>query len=100
MMAEIDTAILIGSISDISELEYLKDIIDARIKYLKECTGEDQTMDVFRLLISIFFVLTIGINIAGIIASFNAIRRYQKALDILNECEDILAIRENYRKQG
>lgn len=38
MMAEIDTAILIGSISDISELEYLKDIIDARIKYLKECT--------------------------------------------------------------
>lgn len=39
MMAEIDTAILIGSISDISELEYLKDIIDARIKYLKECTA-------------------------------------------------------------
>lgn len=39
MMAEIDTAILIGSISDINELEYLKDIIDARIKYLKECTA-------------------------------------------------------------
>lgn len=39
MMAEIDTAILIGSISDISELEYLKDIIDARIKYLKESTA-------------------------------------------------------------
>lgn len=39
MMAEIDTAILIGSISDISELEYLKDIIDARIKYLEECTA-------------------------------------------------------------
>ena len=39
MMAEIDTAILIGSISDIKELEYLKDIIDARIKYLKECTA-------------------------------------------------------------
>ena len=38
MMAEIDTAILIGSNSDISELEYLKDIIDERIKYLKECT--------------------------------------------------------------
>lgn len=55
-------------------------------------------MDVFGLLISIFFVLTIGINIAGIIASFNAIRRYQKALDILHECEDILAILENYRK--
>ena len=35
-MAEIDTAILIGSISDIRELEYLKDIIDARIKYLEE----------------------------------------------------------------
>lgn len=39
MMAEIDTAILIGSISDVSELEYLKDIIDARIKYLKQCTA-------------------------------------------------------------
>lgn len=39
MMAEIDIAILIGSISDIKELEYLKDIIDARIKYLKECTA-------------------------------------------------------------
>lgn len=38
MMLDIDTAVLIGSISDISELEYLKDIIDARIKYLKECT--------------------------------------------------------------
>lgn len=38
-MAEIDTAILIGSISDVSELEYLKDIIDARIKYLKESTA-------------------------------------------------------------
>ena len=37
-MAEINTAVLIGSISDISELEYLKDIIDARIKYIKECT--------------------------------------------------------------
>lgn len=39
MMAEIDTAILIGSISDIKELEYLKDIIEARIKHLKECTA-------------------------------------------------------------
>ena len=39
MMAEIDTAILIGSISDISELEYLKDIIDARIAYLYKCSG-------------------------------------------------------------
>ena len=38
-MAEIDTAILIGSISDISELEYLKDIIDARIEYLRKCSG-------------------------------------------------------------
>lgn len=57
-------------------------------------------MDVFRLLISIFFVLTIGINIAGIIASFNAIKEYQKSLDILHECEDILDILEKYRKQG
>ena len=57
-------------------------------------------MDVFRLLISIFFVLTIGINIAGIVASFNKIRRYQEALDILHECEDILAVLKKYRKQG
>lgn len=55
-------------------------------------------MDVFRLLISIFFALTIGINIFGILASFNAVRRYQKALDILHECEDILDILEKYRK--
>ena len=38
-MAEIDTAILIGIISDIRELEYLKDIIDARIEYLHKCDG-------------------------------------------------------------
>lgn len=55
-------------------------------------------MNVFRLLISIFFVLTIGINIAGIVASFNAIRKYQESLDILHECEDILSILEKYRK--
>ena len=57
-------------------------------------------MDVFRLLISIFFVLTIGINIAGIMASFNAIRGYQKSLYILHECEEIMAILDKYRKQG
>jgi hypothetical protein len=39
MIVDIDTAALIGGISDIKELEYLKDIIDARIKYLKECTA-------------------------------------------------------------
>lgn len=57
-------------------------------------------MDVFKLLILIFFALAISADIVGIVASFNAIRRYQKALDILHECEDILAILENYRKQG
>lgn len=57
-------------------------------------------MDVFGLLISIFFALITSINIIGILASFNAIRRYQEALDILHECEDILAISENYRRQG
>lgn len=57
-------------------------------------------MDVFRLLISIFFALTIGINIAGIVASFNAIKQYQKSLDILHECEEILSILAKYRKQG
>lgn len=39
MMTEIDAAILIGSISDISELEYLKGIIDARIAYLYKCSS-------------------------------------------------------------
>lgn len=57
-------------------------------------------MDVFGLLISIFFALITSINIIGILASFNAVRRYQEALEILHECEDILAISENYRRQG
>jgi hypothetical protein len=57
-------------------------------------------MDVFGLLISIFFALTTSINIIGIWASFNAIRKYQESLDILHECEDILSILEKYRKQG
>ena len=57
-------------------------------------------MDAFRLLILIFFALTISVDVVGIVASFNAIRRYQKALDILHECEDILDILEKYRKQG
>lgn len=57
-------------------------------------------MDVFGLFISIFFALTTSINIIGILASFSAIKKYQKALDILHECEDILAILESYRKQG
>lgn len=57
-------------------------------------------MDVFGLLISIFFALTTSINIIGILASFKAVRRYQEALEILHKCEDILAISENYRRQG
>ena len=57
-------------------------------------------MDVFKLLILIFFALTISADIVGIVASFNAVRRYQKSLDILHECEDILVILEKYRKQG
>ncbi len=57
-------------------------------------------MDTFGLLISIFFALTTSINIIGIVASFNAVRRYQEALEILHKCEDILAISENYRRQG
>lgn len=86
MMAEIDTAILIGSISDVSELEYLKDIIDARIKYLKECTAravvsaaleEEQTMEWFKLIMTIFYAVTISINIAGIYASIKSIRKYK-----------------------
>ena len=55
-------------------------------------------MNAFELLILIFFALTISVDIVGMVTSFNAIRRYQKALDILHECEDILAILENYRK--
>ena len=45
-MLDIDTAALIGGISDIKELEYLKDIIDARIKYLKECMVDSQLNEV------------------------------------------------------
>lgn len=57
-------------------------------------------MNAFELLILIFFALTISVDAVGIVASFNAIRRYQEALDILHECEDILAVLEKYRKQG
>lgn len=57
-------------------------------------------MDEFGLLISIFFALTTSINVIGILASFSAIKKYQKSLDILHECEDILSILEKYRKQG
>lgn len=55
-------------------------------------------MNAYGLLILIFFALTISADIVGIVASFNAVRRYQKALDILHECEDILDILEKYRK--
>ena len=57
-------------------------------------------MNAFRLLILIFFALTISADFVGIVASFNAIRRYQEALDILHKCEDILSIAEKSRKQG
>lgn len=57
-------------------------------------------MNAFELLILIFFALTISADVVGIVASFNAIRRYQESLDILHKCEDILAISENYRRQG
>lgn len=57
-------------------------------------------MDTFRLLILIFFALTISVDIVGIVASFNAVRKYQKALCILHECEDILSILERYKRQG
>lgn len=57
-------------------------------------------MNAFELLILIFFALTISVDVVGIVASFNAIRRYQEALDILHKCKDIMSILENYRKQG
>lgn len=52
----------------------------------------------FDLVMAIFYAFGISINIVGIVASYNAIRRYQEALDILHECEDILSILEKYRK--
>lgn len=55
-------------------------------------------MNAFELLILIFFALTISADIVGIVASYNAIRRYQEALDILHKCGDILSILEKYRK--
>lgn len=57
-------------------------------------------MNAFELLILIFFALTISADIVGIVASFNAIRRYQEALDILHKCEDILSIVENIENRG
>lgn len=57
-------------------------------------------MDEFGLLISIFFALTTSINVIGIVASFSAIKKYQKSLDILYECEQIMNILDKYRKQG
>lgn len=38
-MVGVDAATLISSISDVDELKYLKDIIDARIDYLYKCSG-------------------------------------------------------------
>ena len=38
-MVRIDTATLISCISDVDELKYLRDIIDARIDYLYKCRG-------------------------------------------------------------
>ena len=55
-------------------------------------------MNAFELLILIFFALTISADVVGIVASFSAIKKYQKSLDILHECEDILSILEKYRK--
>lgn len=55
-------------------------------------------MDVFGLLISIFFALITSINVIGIIASFSAIKKYQKSLDILHECEEIMTILDKYRQ--
>lgn len=52
----------------------------------------------FDLVMAIFYALVISINIVGMAASFNAIRRYQEALDILHKCEDILVAVEKYRK--
>lgn len=57
-------------------------------------------MNAFGLLISIFFALTTSINVIGILASFDAIRRYKKSLAILHECEEILTILDKYRRQG
>lgn len=54
----------------------------------------------FYLVMAIFYALGISINIVGMVASYNAIRRYQESLDILHKCEDILSIAEKYRKQG
>lgn len=38
-MIGVDTATLISCISDVDELKYLRDIIDARIGYLYKCSG-------------------------------------------------------------
>ena len=54
----------------------------------------------FNLLMTIFYSLTISINIAGILASISMIRRYNKFVEHLYRTEIYLECLENQRKQG
>lgn len=54
----------------------------------------------FNLVMAIFYAFGISINIVGMVASFNMIRRYNKFVDHLYRTEIYLECLENQRKQG
>ncbi|WP_287846521.1 hypothetical protein [Catenibacterium sp.] len=54
----------------------------------------------FDLVMAIFYAFGISINIVGMVASFNMIRRYNKFVDHLYRTEIYLECLENQRKQG
>ena len=56
-------------------------------------------MEWFRLIMTIFYAVTISINIAGIYASIKSIRKYKDS-QYFREKENFLKYLENQRKQG
>lgn len=57
-------------------------------------------MEWFNLFMTIFYALTISIDIVGIYASICMVRRYKKFVDHLYRTEIYLECLENQRKQG
>lgn len=59
-------------------------------------------MEWFKLIMTIFYAVTISINIVGIYASIKSIRKYKDSqyFQYLREKENFLKYLENQRKQG
>ena len=57
-------------------------------------------MEWFNLFMTIFYALTISIDIVGIYASICMVRRYKKFVDHLYRTEIYLECLENQRNQG